>query len=152
SPGYVVVDLEMIHEARVIPTDGRAAAPAAVEEWMGESRGHWEGDTLVVETRNLKAGPPATNERPGKHPVSPSTVIVERFTRTGPDAIDYQMTLTDPAIYTAAWTVKMPWRRDPGYAMYEYACHEGNEIIPNYVHASRAKRAAEQAAKQGAGK
>jgi hypothetical protein len=152
SPGYVIVDLEMVHEARVIPTDNRPAAPAAIQEWMGESRGHWEGNTLVVVTTNLKAGTDATNEKPGKHPVSPATRITERFTRTGPDAIDYEMTFEDPVLYAGAWTVKMPWKRDPAYAMYEYACHEGNEIIPNYIHASRAKRAAEQAAKQGAGR
>jgi hypothetical protein len=146
SPGYVVLNLEMVHEARIIPTGGQAALPSQVEHWMGESRGRWEGNTLVVETTNLKAGPPATNEKPGRHPVGPDTRIVERFTRTGENTLDYEMTLEDPALYTAPWTVKAPWVRDPGYEMFEYACHEANYMIRDYINASRAARATEEGA------
>jgi hypothetical protein len=148
SPGYVVINMEMVHEARVIPTDGRAAPPAALEQWLGDSRGRWEGSTLVVETTNLKAGPPTTNEKPGRHPIGPSTRIVERFTRTGPDTLDYEMTFEDPLLYTAPWTVKAPWRRDASYEMYEYACHEANYMVRDYINASRAARAGGEGAEE----
>ncbi len=141
--------MEMVHETRVIPTDGRPALPGEILHWMGESRGRWDGGTLVVETTNLKPGPSMTNigttgsPRLNNMPVSESATIVERLTMTGPDTLDYEMTFEDPLLYTAPWTAKLGWVRDPDYAMYEYACHEGNDMIPNYISASRAKRTAE---------
>jgi hypothetical protein len=149
SPGYVVLSLEMVHEARIIPTDGRAPPPSQVLHWMGESRGHWEENTLVVETTNLMPGPPTTNEKPGRHPVSEHTKITERFTMTGPDTMDYEMTFEDPVLYTASWTVKAPWIRDESYEAFEYACHEANYMIRDYINASRAAQAV--AAGEGAG-
>ena len=148
SPGQVVLNLEMVHETRVIPTDGRDPIPSHMLNWMGESRGTWEGDTLVVETTNLMPGPSATNvgttgsPRGNNMPVSENTRIVERFTRTGPDTIDYEMTFTDPTLYEAPWTAKLGWVQDPDYEAFEYACHEGQYMVRDYINASRASRAA----------
>ncbi len=148
APGTVALQLEMIHETRIIPTDGRTALPAQILHWMGESRGRWEGDTLVVETTNLHPGPTAVNggstvgaPRENNMPVGENTTIVERFTPTGPDTIDYEMTFTDMDLYEAPWTVHMPWRRNDGFGMYEYACHEANYMVRDYISASRAQRA-----------
>lgn len=146
APGMVAIQLEMIHEVRVIPTDGRKSSPAAIQNWMGESRGHWEGNTLVVETTHLKAGPSATNivttGSPPENdtPISDKAKIVERFTMTGPDTIVYEVTHTDPVVYTAPWTVRLDWKRKDDYGMFEYACHEGNVQLRNYISSSRAER------------
>jgi hypothetical protein len=152
APGVVALNLEMIHETRVVPTDGRPAVPSRILQYMGESRGHWEGNTLVVETTNLHPGPSMVNVGTigappfDNEPVGPGSKIVEKFTLAGPDELDYEMTFSDPALYTASWTAKEQIARDQNYGMYEYACHEGNEIVPNYIHSSRAKRAAAAAA------
>jgi hypothetical protein len=154
SPGYVVLNLEMVHEARIIPTDGMAALPSQVEHWMGESRGRWEGNTLVIETTNLKAGPSVTNigttgSPPANNtPVTPNAKIVERLTMTSPDAIAYEVTYEDPTVFTAPWTAKLDWVRDDAYGMFEYACHEGQYMIRDYISAYRAGQAA---AADGAG-
>ena len=156
SPGQVVLQLEMIHEARVIPTDGRASLPAVISNWMGESRGHWEGDTLVIVTTNLHPGPTAVNgggttgaPRGNNMPISENAVITERLTPTGPDTIDYEITVDDPTVYTTSWTAKLPWERDDSYEMFEYACHEGQYMVRDYINASRADRAAEPAGEDG---
>jgi hypothetical protein len=147
APGVVAINMEMVHETRIIPTDGRPALPSHVLHWMGESRGRWEGSTLVVETTNLKPGPSMTNigttgsPRGNTMPVGETSTIVERFTMTGPDTIDYEMTFSDPVLYEAAWTAKLDWQRDSAYGMYEYACHEGNDIIPSYIASTRVLRA-----------
>jgi len=148
SPGLVAIQLEMIHETRIVPTDGRPPAPARIRNWMGESRGRWEnGNRLVVETTNFRPGPSATNivttGSPPENdtPVSTQAHMVERFTMTGPDTIVYEMTYTDPVIFTAPWTVRLDWKRNDDYGMFEYACHEGNVQIRNYITASRAQRA-----------
>ena len=147
APGYVVVNLEMIHEARIVPLDGRPPMSNKILQWMGVSRGHWEGNTLVIETSNLQPGPSMTNvgtsgaPRGDNMPVSDKMKIVERLTPTGPDTIDYKITVTDPQDYTAPWTADLPWVRDSSYRMYEYACHEDNSMIRHYIDSSRAKRA-----------
>ncbi len=148
SPGIVAIQLEMIHETRIIPTHGRAPLPAAIGNWMGESRGHWEhGNTLVVETTNFRPGPSATNivtsGSPPENdtPISTSAKLMERFTMTGPDKVSYEMTWTDPVIFTQPWSVQLDWQRDQSYQFFEYACHEGNVQLRNYVSASRATRA-----------
>jgi hypothetical protein len=154
SPGVVALNLEMVHETRIIPTDGRPALPSQVLHWMGESRGRWEGDTLVVETTNLQPGPSMTNigttgSPPWNDtPVSENSKIVERFTMTGPDSIEYEMTFEDPLLYTAPWTAKLDWVRDDAYGMFEYACHEGQYMIRDYINAYRA---GETAGASGAG-
>ncbi|HZF45074.1 MAG TPA: hypothetical protein VEZ26_01980 [Sphingomonadaceae bacterium] len=148
SPGIVAIQLEMIHETRIIPTDGRPALPVAIGNWMGESRGHWEnGNTLVVETVNFRPGASATNivtsGSPPENdtPISTSAKLEERFTITGPDSVTYDMTWTDPVIFTQPWSVRLDWKRDDKYQFFEYACHEGNVQLRNYVTASRATRA-----------
>jgi hypothetical protein len=146
SPGYVVIVLEMAHEARVIPTNGAPSLDSSIKQWMGESRGHWEGNTLVVETTNFNglvghtsAGVPGS---PG--PLQPETDkmrIVERFTRVSPDQIDFKMTVEDPSVLsTGSYTVAYPMYLDNKYEMYEYACHEGNTAVRNYIETSRFER------------
>jgi hypothetical protein len=147
SPGYVVIRLEMIHEARVIPIDGREPVDSDARAWFGFSRGHWEGDTLVVETANFNGQGSSTNIHTigsppfNNTPISTEYKLTERFTRTGPDTLTYQATVEDPVIWTAPWTVELPWQRDESYQFFEYACHEDNTMIRNYIVTSRAERA-----------
>jgi hypothetical protein len=146
SPGYVVISLEMVHESRVIPTDGRAPLDPAVKQWLGESRGHWEGNTLVIETANFNGETSMTNPGvPGSPtPPTPTTEnlrIVERITRIDDDTMDYSITVEDPEVMTRPWTVSYPMERDDTYQMYEYACHEGNTAVRNYIETSRFERA-----------
>jgi hypothetical protein len=139
APGYVVVLVEMIHDARIIPLDGRPHPDPQIRQWLGDSRGRWEGDTLVVETTNL-TGKAEDRSRTtfgaGEH-----TVVVERFTRTGADTIDYQVTVTDPTEYSTSWTAAIPMSRLEGQ-LYEYACHEGNYAIGNILAGARAEERA----------
>jgi hypothetical protein len=146
APGLVAIQLEMIHETRIIPTNGRRGG-SHVPRLLGESAGHWEdGNTLVVETTNLQSGPSATSivttGSPPENdtPISAEARIVERFTMTGADTILYEMTYTDPIIFTAPWTVRLDWQRNTKYQFFEYACHEGNVQLRNYITASRAQR------------
>jgi hypothetical protein len=152
SPGYVVILLEMAHEARVIPTDGRPFIDPTIKQYLGESRGHWEGNTLVVETKNFNGKPAMTNSGvPGSPsaqtggyaltPASESLHITEWFTRTGPETVEYKMTVEDPVVLTRPWSVEFPWQLDPKYDMFEYACHEGNTAIRNYIETNRFERA-----------
>ena len=148
SPGLVALQMEMVHETRLIPTDGRPGIPGQIHNWMGESRGHWEnGNTLVVVTTNLKPGPSATNiDTTGSPPendtpVSEQAKLTEWFTMTGPDSIVYEFTWEDPVVFTAPWSARLDWVRDDDFGIYEYACHEGNVQIRNFVTASRAERA-----------
>ena len=146
SPGYVVIRLEMIHEARVIPITSDAIDSDA-KAWFGYSRGRWEGNTLIVETTNFNSQGSSTNIHTigsppfNNTPISEEDRLTERFTRTGPDTLTYQATLNDPVIWTAPWTVELPWQRDDGYQIFEYACHEDNSMIRNYIVTSRAERA-----------
>jgi len=146
SPGYVIILLEMAHEARVIPTKAEPALDPNIKQWMGESRGHWEGNTLVVETTNFNglvgqtsAGVPGS---PG--PLQPETDklhTVEHFTRTAADTIDYKMTISDPDVLaTGSYTIAYPMYLDNKYEFFEYACHEGNTAIRNYIETSRFER------------
>jgi hypothetical protein len=154
-PGYVVIVYEMIHETRIIPLDGRAHVGAGIKMWNGDSRGRWEGDTLVVETTNFNdKGSIATSAATGRIrgiPQSEELHVVERFTRTGPQRIEYSVTVTDPKVYTRPWTVALPLNRDDEYLMFEYACHEGNLSIPGELRAGRAREAAAKAAAAQAG-
>jgi hypothetical protein len=135
SPGYVILVLEMIHETRIIPIDSRPRLGAAIKQWTGEPRGRWEGNTLVVESTNYNdKGSIATSAATGRMRGIPQTeamTIVERFTRLDADTIDYSVTITDPKVYTAPWTVSLPLNRDDSYQMFEYSCHEGNYAMPN---------------------
>ena len=151
SPGYVVILLEMAHEARIIPTDGRPVIDKSIKQYLGESRGRWEGNTLVVETTNFNGKPAMTNAGvPGSPPLTPASEnmrITERFTRTANDTVEYKVTVTDPEILsTGSWSAEFPWKLDNEYEIYEYACHEGNTAIRNYIETSRFERANKTAA------
>jgi hypothetical protein len=134
-PGYVVLVLEMIHETRLIPIDGRPRLGAGIKQWNGEPRGRWEGNTLVVESTNYNnKGSIATSAATGRIrgiPQSEALRVVERFTRTDANTIEYTVTIDDPKVYSKPWTVKLPLNRDDSYQMFEYSCHEGNYALPN---------------------
>jgi hypothetical protein len=137
APGFVVIRNEMIHEARVVPVDGGAHVAPAIEGLLGDSRGHWEGDTLVVETTNFTDRTKIGNVR---H--SGALKVVERYTRIADREMDLEITIDDPETWTAPWTIDLPLARDDGYGMYEYACHEGNLAIANILRAARAEERA----------
>jgi hypothetical protein len=142
SKGYVVIHYEMIHAARIIPTDGRSHAPANMRTWDGDSIGHWEGDTLVVDITNYNGkGWIATDAAAGRIkgiPQSESLHVVERFTRSNVGTIDYRVTIDDPTYYTKPWTVSIPLVRDDTYQIFEYACHEGNRAMEGILRGGRA--------------
>ncbi len=146
APGYVIIRLEMIHEARIVPVDGRTQLDPAIKQWMGESRGHFEGNTLVVETTNFNGLGGMTNigipgSPFGDTPTTTNMKITERFTRTGADSMDYSMHVEDPEVLTQPWTAAYPMERDPSYQFYEYACNEDNTAVRNYIVTSRYERA-----------
>lgn len=147
APGYVIFDIEMIHEARIIPTGDAEALPSEIKQWLGESRGHWEGNTLVVETTHYKEGPPMINlavvgSPPGnRFPISEQMKTTERIVRLNDEWWLYEITTEDPVILTEPFTVRYPMRHDPDYWWPEYACHEDNTIVRNYVETSRYERA-----------
>jgi hypothetical protein len=140
-PGYVIVAFEMIHETRIIPIDGRPRLGAAIKQWNGEPRGRWEGNTLVVESTNYNSkGSIATSAATGRMrgiPQSDSMRVVERFTPTAPDTIEYTATIEDPKVYSSPWTVSIPLNRDENYLFLEYSCHEGNYALPNALRYGR---------------
>jgi hypothetical protein len=144
-PGYVVILYEMIHDARIIPIDGRPPLPSRMRSWMGEPRGRWDGDTLVVETTHFNdQGWIATSQAGGRIKGIRHTDklrVVERFQRTARDTISYSATIEDPDIYTRPWTVSFPLTADPEYRLYEYACHEGNYAMENMLRGARAQDA-----------
>ncbi len=138
SPGYVAIVHEMIHETRVVPLDGSPFT--SLRGYMGESRGHWEGDTLVIETRNL-------NGKPGFRGSDQNLVTIERYTKVAPDRIDYKITFEDHTQWTQPWTAEFFMRPADG-DLYEYACHEGNYALRNILEEARdADKAAAAAAK-----
>lgn len=134
TPGYVAILDENIHDVRSIPLDGRPHLQRALRQWNGNSIGHWENNTLVVETTNYS---PRTTFR---FPVAPETLrAVERFTRVARDQIDYQFTIDDPSTYTRPWTAALPMVGVPDYVIFEYACHEGNYSIRNVLSGARSQ-------------
>jgi hypothetical protein len=166
APGYVTIELEMIHDSRIIPVVPKAQWeelqktrwPAEVRTWMGQSLGYWDDEnTLVIETTNIRAGDSVVGDRleRGPSPLNMATMgvppnntiptseqakVVERLTMTGPDSVVYEMTYSDPEVFTAPWTARLPWTRDEEYGFFEYACHEGNVQVRNYINSSRAER------------
>jgi len=118
GPGYVAILQEMVHEARIIPLDGRSHLRSTMRQWSGDSRGRWDGNTLVVETTNF-------SEKSYFMGATDHLTVVERFTRVGPDTIEYEITLSDPTTWTKPWTAMMPLRQRQE-TLYEFACHEGN--------------------------
>ena len=145
TPDSVIIVHEMVHETRVIPLDGRPHLGVGLRQLIGDSRGRWEGTTLVIETTNF------TDRLAVSGGVRHTTAMkmTERITRIDPQMIDYQLRVDDPGTYAAPWTLRMTLTSQPGYAMYEYACHEGNRSVPNTLSAERAyeKEAAENARK-----
>jgi hypothetical protein len=131
APGWVAIHIEMIHETRLIPLDGRAHVGSSIRQWLGDSRGRWEGNTLVVETTNFT--PKLEFRGAGEH-----LRLVERFTRVAPDRVDYQFTVEDPTTFTRPWTASIPMA-PLNERIYEYACHEGNYGIYNILAGHRAE-------------
>jgi hypothetical protein len=146
APGYVILDIEMIHESRIIPTDGREALPSEIKQYLGDSRGRWEGNTLVVETTNYKVGAPLINlavvgSPPGnRFPMSEQMKTIERITRINDEWWLYEITTEDPLILEGPFTVRYPMHHDPNYWWPEYACHEDNTIVPYYTETNRHER------------
>jgi hypothetical protein len=142
APGYFVFRNEMIHESRVIPLDGRPHVSESIRMYMGDSRGHWEGDSLVVDTTNLTDKVPIGSNGagyagdPGFH--TERAHIIERFTRTSKDTLDYQATVIDPETWTKPWTMLIQLNRGREPHVYEYACHEGNYAMSNILKGARA--------------
>jgi len=136
TPRLVAVLKELGHDAKLIATDGTPHAPERIRQWNGDSRGYWEGDTLVVETRNFS---PTSSFRGSAGNLS----TVERYTRVGPETLNYEVTITDPTTWVRPWTVLIPLKRSED-AVFEYACHEGNYgmegILAGHRADERAKR------------
>jgi hypothetical protein len=157
----------MIHDSRIIPVAANKAAfaqllktrwPANVRSWMGQSLAYWDDkNTLVIETTNIMAGDSATGDHLARAaaplnmatrgvppnntvPMSGEAKVVERLTMIGPDKITYEMTYSDPPVFTAPWTLRVDWTRDEKYAFYEYACFEGDVQVRNFINSSRAAR------------
>ena len=134
----VVILNEMVHDARVVPLDGRPHLPPAVRLWMGDARGRWEGDTLVVETRNFSGRTPSFNPTITTAVGSGETLrLTERFTRIDADTLRYEYTVDDPATFTRPFTAAIPMRRSE-LPLFEYACHEGNRGLHNILAGARA--------------
>lgn len=133
TPEYVAIFQEHIHEVRVIPIDGRSHLDDGVRQWLGDSRGHWEGETLVVETTNFHDQALIRGFNGG---LGESLRVVERFTRVNADSIDYQFTVIDPTTWTRPWSGSLPMTRSEGL-VYEYACHEGNRGMFNLLAGAR---------------
>jgi hypothetical protein len=142
TPDYVAIRYEMVHETRIIPLDGRPHAASSVRQYMGNGRGRWEGNTLVVETVNLRNGYRGAN---------PATLkYIERFTRIAPNVVEWKMTVEDPTTWTRPWTFAIPLTQNDNEAIVEYACHEGNRSMPLRLRAGRtAELAAADAAAKG---
>jgi hypothetical protein len=142
APNFVVIRLEIVHEARVIPVDGRPALEPAIRQWLGDSRGRFEGNTLVIETQNFNGQSPMIIVGPGGKPIptSESLRIVERLTRTSGTTLEYEVTVEDPATIAGPWKAAFPWKLDPAYEFFEYACHEDNHTIRDFITTSRHER------------
>jgi hypothetical protein len=134
TPDSVVIFHEMVHETRVIPLDGRPHLGGGLRQLMGDSRGHWEGSTLVIETTNFTDRLAVA----GGTRYSEAMKMTERITRIDPHMINFELRIDDPKTYTAPWTLRMTLTSQPGYEMYEYACHEGNRSVPNALSGERA--------------
>jgi hypothetical protein len=152
SPGYAVIRTEEIHEARIIPIARKGPPPAPVKGWMGYSVGHWEGDSLVIETTNFIPGQPIGGEGAGGHaiPNSEQMKVVERLTPTGPNHIHYEAWVSDPVTLSAPFKLDFPWTRRPDYVQYEYACFEGNEQTRGYIEGTSPFEVAKREAREKA--
>ena len=148
----VVLFYEAMHEVRIVPLDGRPHLAKSIRQWNGDPRGHWEGNTLVIDSTNFtdkqEFASSAGGSR-GQGTPQEAWHLVERFVPVGPDVIEYQATVSDPVTWTKPWTLAQSWRKDPNYRIFEFACHEGNYGLRNILSGARAAdRAAEEAAKK----
>ena len=140
---FVMLFTEMIHNARVIEVDGRPHLPSTIRQWSGDSRGHWDGDTLVVETTNFTSKTPFEGETDAGHRVEPSLGqdrsrrVVERLTRVSASALRYQFTVDEPSVFTRPFSGELTMQRTQA-RLYEYACHEGNYAIADILRGARA--------------
>ncbi len=139
SSNAVVILTEMIHDARVIPLDGHPHLPSNIRSWAGDARGHWEGDTLVVDSTNFKPGVFRSVSTEKLH-------LIERFTRTGPDTLQWELTIDDPGAWTKPWTAMIPLRSSKK-GVFEYACHEGNYGLEDILEGARREDQANAAGK-----
>jgi hypothetical protein len=139
GPGYVTILQEMVHEARVIPLDGSPHASSKIRSYMGDARGHWEGNTLVVETTNFLGGKTGIGLNGGGTPTSEALKLTERYTRVDPNTINYEVTIDDPKTYVRPFKVAFPITQEPGYQNFEYACHEGNYAMFDSLSGARAQ-------------
>ena len=138
GPGWVALRNEMIHETRIVPLDSRPRLPSEIKSWMGDSRGHWEGNTLVVETTNFNNRTSGIGVNGGGNRHSEDLKVTEHITRVSPDLLVWTMTFDDPKTWTRPWTIELPLKRDESYGMFEYACHEGNYAMFNILSGARA--------------
>ena len=131
----------MIHDLRIIPLSDHGHVNDQIGLWMGDARGHWEGDVLVVETKNFHNRGWFATSGAGRRlkgiPTSSAMHLVERYERVSETTIMWTVTITDPNVYTRSWTISMPLTAEPDYVVYEYACHEGNYAIPNMLGGAR---------------
>ncbi|PWT82499.1 MAG: hypothetical protein C5B57_08570 [Blastocatellia bacterium] len=150
APGYVSITYEMVHDTRIIPLDGRPHAGGKIRQYLGDARGHWEGNTLVVETTNFLDNTTGIGGNGGGTPTSDALRIIERFTRAAADVLNYEATIDDPKTFTRPWKLFLPLTTQPGYQVLPYECHEGNLALHNILSAARAEdRAADEATKRG---
>ena len=148
TPDHVVIFTEMVHEARIIPLDGRPHLSRGLLQWLGDSRGHWDGDTLVIETVNFTDKASFTGTLGSRGGSDENLHLIERLTRLDADTLVYEFTVTDVTAWTRPWTAVIPLRRSEG-SLFEYACHEGNHGMMGILSGARAEeRAAAKAAAQ----
>jgi hypothetical protein len=143
GPGFVTILQEMVHEARVIPLNGSPHASPNIRSYMGDARGRWEGNTLVVETTNFLGNRTGLGGNGGGMPTSDALKLTERFTRVSPNELKYEVTIDDPKTYVSPFKVGFPLTQEPGYQNFEYACHEGNNAMFNSLSGARAQEKAQ---------
>jgi hypothetical protein len=135
SPGHVMILVEMNHDARIVRLGGEHL-PSNIRPWLGDSIGHWDGDTLVIETTNMNPGQSLRECIRHRIYFSPNVKVTERLKRVGPNELEYSFTIDDPDAFTQPWRGEMPWHAAPG-PIYEYACHEGNYSLPGILAGAR---------------
>jgi len=148
TPGYVMLVHEKLHEARVIPLGQQPHVGPNIRSYFGDSRGHWEGDTLIIETTNFLDDKTGVGRNGNGIPTSDALRLIERFRRVDPNTIHYELTIDDPKIFTRPWKVAFPITQESGYQLFEYSCHETNYAMFNSLSGARAEEKAAEAAKQ----
>jgi len=150
APGLVSITSEMVHDTRIIPLDGRPHVGSGIRQYMGDARGHFEGDTLVVETTNFLGNTTGVGGNGGGAPTSDALRVIERFTRVGPDVLNYEVAIDDPKTFVRPFKLLLPLTTQPGYQVLPYECHEGNKALHNILSAARAEeQAIDEALKKG---